>query len=135
MKSKNAQPPRRLSEREGESNSITGTICPSPPASKSDRAADSKPTFDRQTFTTSRLLDYFSEQELVLQTGHDREHWPEVALKELVDNALDAAEDSGISPEIEVAVERDTLSVADNGPGIAPDVVARILDFSTKTSC
>ncbi|MBI4326841.1 MAG: ATP-binding protein [Chloroflexi bacterium] len=79
-------------------------------------------------------MDYFSEKELVLQTGHDREHWPEVALKELVDNALDAAEDSGISPEINVAVEDDTISVADNGPGIGPDVIARILDFSTKTS-
>ena len=42
--------------------------------------ADSKvkPSLDRQTFTTSRLLDYFSKKELVLQTGHDREHWPEV---------------------------------------------------------
>lgn len=98
--------------------------------------ADSKvkPSLDRQTFTTSRLLDYFSEKELVLQTGHDREHWPEVAHKELVDNALDAAEDSGITPEIKVAVENNSLSVEDNGPGIAPDVITRILDFSTKTS-
>lgn len=88
----------------------------------------------RETFTTSRLLDYFSEKELALQTGHDREQWPEVALKELVDNALDAAEDSGITPDVSVTVEDNTLAVADNGPGIAPDVVARILDFSTKTS-
>ena len=93
-----------------------------------------KALLNRETFTTSRLLDYFSEKELVLQTGHDREHWPEVALKELVDNALDAAEDSGTAPEVSVTVEDNTLTVADNGPGIAPDVVTRILDFSTKTS-
>ncbi len=95
---------------------------------------EGRPILERQIFTTSRLLDYFSEKELMLQTGHDREHWPEVALKELVDNALDAAEDSGTAPEVSVTVEDNTLTVADNGPGIAPDVVTRILNFSTKTS-
>jgi DNA topoisomerase VI subunit B len=88
----------------------------------------------RATFTTSRLLDFFSEKELVLQTGHDREDWPDVLLKELVDNALDAAEDARVPPEITVSVEGDSLSVADNGPGLAPEIVTRILDFSTRTS-
>ena len=91
-------------------------------------------TLHRQAFTTSRLMEYFTEKELVFQTGHDREQWPEVALKELVDNALDAAEDSDISPEITVAIQGDVLTVADNGPGIEPEVVNRILDFSSKTS-
>jgi len=41
---------------------------------------------DRIIFTTSRLLDFFSEKELTAQIGHSRDHWPVVVLKELVDN-------------------------------------------------
>ena len=52
-------------------------------------------TLTRQTFRMSRLLEYFSEKELVLQTGHERDRWPEAVLKELLDNALDAAIDRG----------------------------------------
>jgi DNA topoisomerase VI subunit B len=88
----------------------------------------------RETFTTSRLLDYFSEKELTLQSGHDRECWPDVLLKELVDNALDAAEGANVAPAIQLAWSPDGLTVTDNGPGIAPEIVGRILDFSTKTS-
>lgn len=97
-------------------------------------ASETGPHLDRQTFTTSRLLDYFSEKELTLQTGHGPDDWPQVALKELVDNALDAAETAGLSPAITVTVEDGALTVADNGPGLAPEVVERILDFATKTS-
>ena len=57
----------------------------------------------RCTFRTSRLLDFASEKELVAQTGHQREDWPLVILKELVDNALDAGEEAGIAPEISIA--------------------------------
>ena len=59
-------------------------------------------------------------------------------LKELVDNALDACETAGVAPEIGIAVDRDddtiTITVADNGPGLPPDVLGRILDFNTRTS-
>src|SRR5262245_25837042 len=58
----------------------------------------------RIPFRTSRLLDFFSEKELVAQTGHEKADWPLVALKELVDNALDACEEAGIAPDIRVAV-------------------------------
>jgi DNA topoisomerase VI subunit B len=91
-------------------------------------------TFQRQVFTTSRLLEYFSEKELTLQTGHGPDNWPTVVLKELVDNALDACEESRTPPEITVALDSDRLAVTDNGPGIAPEVVTSILDFGTKTS-
>ena len=40
----------------------------------------------REAFETSRLLDFFSERELVAQTGHDTAWWPEMVVKELVDN-------------------------------------------------
>jgi DNA topoisomerase VI subunit B len=52
----------------------------------------------RETFRTSRLLDFCSERELVKQIGHDTDQWPLVVLKELVDNALDAAEEAGTAP-------------------------------------
>src|SRR5262249_44636399 len=50
----------------------------------------------RETFRTSRLLDFCSHKELIAQTGHRPDAWPLVLLKELVDNALDACEDAGV---------------------------------------
>lgn len=91
-------------------------------------------TFQRQVFTTSRDLEFFSEKELTLQTGYGPGDWPEVALQQLVDNALDAAEESGVAPQITVTAGLDSLSVADNGPGMSIDTIERILDFSSKTS-
>ena len=105
-----------------------------PPQVETSSAAPAKANFERQTFTTSRLLEYFSPKELTLQTGHDSNAWPEVLVKELVDNALDAAEGANVAPAIQLAWSPDGLTVTDNGPGIAPEIVRRILDFSTKTS-
>ena len=51
-------------------------------------------TLTRKTFTVSRLAEFVSESELVKQIGHPVADWPLVILKELVDNALDEAEDS-----------------------------------------
>jgi DNA topoisomerase VI subunit B len=91
-------------------------------------------TLERTTFQTSRLLDFASEKELVAQTGHQKDAWPVVLLKELVDNAIDAAEESGIAPVITVTVDRTGILVEDNGPGIPVDVVEAILDFSVRVS-
>jgi DNA topoisomerase VI subunit B len=61
-----------------------------------------------------------------------------MALKELVDNALDAAETAGVQPEIAIEASTDgldlRLSVSDNGPGLPAGVLTRILDFDTRTS-
>ena len=89
---------------------------------------------ERQTFQTSRLLDFCSRRELINQTGHAVDQWPLVILKELVDNAIDAAEEAGTVPVINVEVEDSTIIVADNGPGIPIETVRGILDFSTRTS-
>ena len=90
---------------------------------------------NRQTFSTSRELEYFSEAELTTQTGYGKEEWwPGVVGKELVDNALDACEQAGTPPFITVDFQGDSLTVADNGPGLHPDVLERILDFSSRTS-
>lgn len=89
----------------------------------------------RETFTVSRELEYFSESELVAQTGHERAlWWPLVMVKELLDNVLDAAEQAGRAPVVEIKVTGREISITDNGAGIPPETVARTLDFSTRTS-
>ncbi|MGH6898234.1 MAG: ATP-binding protein [Geminicoccaceae bacterium] len=89
---------------------------------------------NRTTFTTSRLLEFCSSKELTAQTGHEPDDWPLVIIKELVDNALDACEEAGVAPVIHVTVARGKIRVRDNGPGIPPETVASILDFTTRTS-
>ena len=68
---------------------------------------------ERTTFTTSRLLEFFTEQELTMQIGHSRPLWAAAILKELIDNGLDACEKSSVKPHIEVIVEEDSFSVKD----------------------
>lgn len=96
--------------------------------------AASGPRLHRTTFRTSRLLDFASEKELTAQTGHDRKMWPLVIVKELVDNAIDACEEVNTSPTIEVRVDSDGVTVTDNGPGLPPDTVESILDFTVRVS-
>ncbi len=60
---------------------------------------------ERETFSTSRLLDFVSEKELTMQCGHGPDAWPLVVVKELIDNALDGCEEQGIAPEITVTVD------------------------------
>ena len=98
-----------------------------PPAVVGMSATRSGVAQERATFTTSRLLDFFSAKELTAQTGHAVHQWPLVVLKELVDNALDACEEAGTAPEVEI-------TVADNGPGIPAETVAGVLDYSVRVS-
>jgi Histidine kinase-, DNA gyrase B-, and HSP90-like ATPase len=93
-----------------------------------------EPALQRETFRTSRLLDFASEKELVAQTGHRREVWPLVILKELVDNAIDACEEAGVAPEIAITIDKTGIAVADNGPGIPADTVKHVLDFTVRVS-
>ncbi len=92
------------------------------------------PTLERATFRTSRLLDFCSRKELIAQTGHQPDAWPLVALKELVDNSLDACEEARVAPEIEITVNGTGITVADNGPGIPEDLINDVLDFSVRVS-
>ena len=49
------------------------------------RAGDERAS-SREVYRTSRLLDFASARELTAQIGHRADQWPQVALKELVDN-------------------------------------------------
>ena len=94
----------------------------------------STPTLNRKHFETSRSLDFLSRKELIAQTGHQASEWPLVCVKELMDNALDACEESGVAPEIAIVVDKKGISVSDNGPGIPANVIQSILDFSIRVS-
>jgi len=89
---------------------------------------------NRTTLRTNRLMEFCSRKELIAQTGHQPDAWPMVILKELVDNALDGAEETGTPPLITITVDRTGITVEDNGPGIPADVLDDILDFSVRVS-
>ena len=94
---------------------------------------------ERRHFTVTRANDYFTPDGLQKETGQPPNQFRHMALKELLDNALDAAETAGNAPDVQVEfVETDnglTLTIADNGRGIPAQVVERIIgDFSTSTS-
>lgn len=93
---------------------------------------------ERTTFERSRAAEYFDARELQAQTGQPVENFASVALKELADNALDAVETAGAVPEIGLEAREEDglirLAVSDNGPGIPPETVRKVLNFSTRTS-
>jgi DNA topoisomerase VI subunit B len=89
---------------------------------------------NREVFRTSRELEYFTQKELMLQTGHKPELWPEVVLKELMDNGLDACESAGVLPEIKIVVDAHSLTVTDNGPGLPLPVVESVMDYTVRVS-
>jgi hypothetical protein len=93
---------------------------------------------ERTTFETSRTGEYFYDHELAKQTGQPRHNFATVVLKELVDNALDACETVGVAPEVGIGVADEPgvirLTVSDNGSGIPPETVGKILDFDVRVS-
>jgi DNA topoisomerase VI subunit B len=92
---------------------------------------------ERRTFSVSRVADFLDVRALESQTGQPRARFTSVILKELIDNGLDAAETAGVAPGITVTIgggDTPYVTAADNGPGIPPDVVTRILDYATLTS-
>jgi hypothetical protein len=88
--------------------------------------------------TISRQAEYFSVKELQLMTGRPERDFGNVIVKELLDNALDAAETIGIKPIIALDIDeidnRLIITVADNGGGIPADLINKIVDFNTRTS-
>ena len=101
---------------------------------KDRREVKTMATLERITFETSRELEFFTEKELQMQIGHDRDYWPIAILRELVDNALDACEMAGVSPVIDVGIEADAFTVQDNGPGLPANTIAGSLNYLNRVS-
>ena len=93
---------------------------------------------DRTTFESSRAGEYFDARQLSALAGVPQDEFASVCLKELIDNALDACETVQEAPEVGVEVARGDgllrLSVSDNGPGIPPEVVRKVLDYNVRVS-
>ena len=93
---------------------------------------------NREHFQISRSAEYFDVKELQAQTGQPVAKFGEVVLKELIDNALDACESTGIEPVIHIGIATVghlmQICVSDNGSGISEKVIDSILDFDTRTS-
>ena len=85
---------------------------------KETPAKSAKPKIKRVPFVVSRLMEFCTRRELVNQTGHDVSEWPLVVLKELIDNALDEAEEVGTAPVIHIEVTGNKIVISDNGRGI-----------------
>jgi DNA topoisomerase VI subunit B len=91
--------------------------------------------FMRTHFTIGNSADYFNIPGLVKQTGQPAHNLGNMAVKELLDNALDACETANVDPVI--TVRRDECSrvtITDNGLGMPPHVVESLLDFTSRTS-
>jgi DNA topoisomerase VI subunit B len=113
---------------------LTESVGQPPVAAPVEPAKSNPGTLQRTSFRTSRLLDFCSRKELIAQTGHQPDDWPLVAVKELVDNGLDACEEAGTAPEIAVRVDENGITITDNGPGLPAKVVEDVLDFSVRVS-
>lgn len=89
----------------------------------------------RVAFTTSRDLEFFTESELTTQIGYRGGLWPLVLIKELIDNAIDVCETAGTKAiEVGVQLDKDSIIVTDNGPGITGKIIKGVLDYSVRIS-
>ncbi len=81
-------------------------------------------------------MEFCSLRELQNQTGHDVQDWPLVVLKELLDNALDACEEAGVAPVIDISAspKTGTIAIADNGPGVSERTIRAICDYNIRVS-
>ena len=95
---------------------------------------------ERVAFTTSRLMEFCTEKELVAQTGHESYQWLRVIAKELADNGIDICEEAGVAPVIKVVIKTGKpgkpgrIVVEDNGPGILTETISGIIDYNIRIS-
>ena len=66
------------------------------------RATATAAPLQRTTFEMSRAAEYFTVRELQTLTGQQQHRFVSVILKELLDNAIDAAETAGVAPVLHV---------------------------------
>ena len=96
------------------------------------------PTVERTVFATPRAAEFLELRALQAQTGQPVEAFGHVVVKELLDNALDAAETAGRAPNIDISTRTDDgitfVTVTDNGAGITPATVDDVCDFTVLVS-
>jgi hypothetical protein len=102
--------------------------------SLAERKVKAEPKLTRVAFVVSRLMEFCSRRELQNQTGHSIYDWPLVIAKELIDNALDGAEEAEVAPVIMVTVGPHRISVQDNANGIDAKTIESILDYTIRVS-
>jgi DNA topoisomerase VI subunit B len=105
-----------------------------PPDVSNGAPGKPEPTLGRSQFTTSRVLEFFTEKELTMQIGHPPHLWPLAVVRELIDNAFDACENAGTAPRVRIVVEPDAVSIVDDGPGLPVKVLERSFDYSVRVS-
>jgi DNA topoisomerase VI subunit B len=105
---------------------------------KRNRTPAAEAPLKRQMFTFSRAKEYLDADELRTMTGQPADRFPDVIIKELCDNGLDAAEKVRVGPELTIFLRRRggllVVSIRDNGGGISSEAVGRIIDFQTRSS-
>ena len=89
---------------------------------------------DPVALSFARDLEFATEPELSKRMGCQRALWLRAAVKELLDNSLDATEEAGVAPEVTIEVDGGTITVADNGPGMPPELVEQLCIRSERTS-
>ena len=92
----------------------------------------------RTVFATPRAAEFLELRALQAQTGQPVEAFGHVVVKELLDNALDAAETAGRAPAVDIGTRTSdglvSVTVSDNGAGIAPATVTDLCDFNLLVS-
>ncbi len=93
---------------------------------------------ERVVFSTPRAAEFLELRALQAQTGQPVDEFGSVVIKELLDNALDAAETAGVDPVITITTEVDgdaqRVIISDNGSGISAETITRICDFNNTVS-
>lgn len=98
------------------------------------QALKTEPKRERTEFKTNREMDFFTEKELTTQTGHPKPKWPQVILKELIDNSLDACDEVGTPPTIDICATECGIAVSDNGPGMSAATLDAAINFRIRSS-
>lgn len=94
----------------------------------------------RRMLPRKRLTDYITLEGLHRLTGVKPEDFDRLMLKELIDNALDACDETAEQqiPTVQVAIEKTDrfvkFSVEDNASGIDDEGIRKITDFTTLYS-
>lgn len=88
----------------------------------------------RTAFVTPRVMEYMTEKELTQKIGYGRDKWHIIAVKELIDNSLDATEIKEGLIEIKVKVNDGSYSVEDNGGGLPLSTIKDSLNYAVTVT-